>query len=80
MSSRCAHRQPGCWPRGCAGAPRVRSSCEIHRAPPGDEQIGSVTWRNAAEARERMEAIMAKLKLTVNPQKTRVCRGARGIF
>ena len=30
--------------------------------------------RNAAEARERMEAIMAKLKLTVNPQKTRVCR------
>src|SRR4029077_1314013 len=26
------------------------------------------------EARERMEAIMAKLKLTVNPQKTRVCR------
>ena len=26
--------------------------------------------RNAAEARERMEAIMAKLKLTVNPQKT----------
>jgi RNA-directed DNA polymerase len=29
---------------------------------------------NAAEARERMQAIMAKLKLTVNPQKTRVCR------
>lgn len=30
--------------------------------------------RKADEARERMEAIMSKLKLTVNPQKTRVCR------
>jgi group II intron reverse transcriptase/maturase len=28
----------------------------------------------ASEARTRMEAIMARLKLTVNPQKTRVCR------
>jgi hypothetical protein len=28
----------------------------------------------AQEARERMEAIMSRLKLTVNPQKTRVCR------
>lgn len=30
--------------------------------------------REAGEARERMEAIMDRLKLTVNPQKTRVCR------
>jgi hypothetical protein len=36
--------------------------------------------RNAAEARERMEAIMAKLKLTVNPQKTRVCRVPKESF
>jgi group II intron reverse transcriptase/maturase len=28
----------------------------------------------AGEARERMERIMGRLKLTVNPQKTRVCR------
>lgn len=28
----------------------------------------------AAEAHDQMEAIMIKLKLTVNPQKTRVCR------
>jgi group II intron reverse transcriptase/maturase len=30
--------------------------------------------RRAQEARERMEAIINRLKLTVNPQKTRVCR------
>jgi RNA-directed DNA polymerase len=29
--------------------------------------------RKATEAHDRMKAIMAKLKLTVNPQKTRVC-------
>jgi group II intron reverse transcriptase/maturase len=30
--------------------------------------------RNAAEARKKMQAIMTKLKLTVNEQKTRTCR------
>ena len=30
--------------------------------------------RNAAEARKQMQAIMTKLKLTVNEQKTRTCR------
>lgn len=30
--------------------------------------------RNAAEARERMQAIMRTLKLTVSEEKTRICR------